>query len=322
MGKDKNDIVVNENNNNLKLSIVCHTYNQEKYIRETLEGFLNQKTNFSFEIIIHDDASTDSTPQIINEYQEKYPELIKTILQKDNKYSKNINIWTKYTFPKCQGKYIAICEGDDYWTDEKKLQKQVDFLENNAEYVVTWTDYLNYNGTDFKENEFGFSQEIITIDYNNIFNPYCTYSLTTVFLKSALDMNLLDSLKDYKDNSIYMLLLRNGNGAFMNFCSSVYRIHEGGVYSLKSLYFQRYSSYLNLKEIYDLVPESHTKNIQKTLNTFERNAAFEALKIKYNSDTIDKEQENLIKSYFSKASLPMLFRYYKRIFQYKFLNKK
>ena len=322
MGKDKNDIVVNENNNNLKLSIVCHTYNQEKYISETLEGFLNQKTNFSFEIIIHDDASTDSTPQIINEYQEKYPELIKTILQKDNKYSKNINIWTKYTFPKCQGKYIAICEGDDYWTDEKKLQKQVDFLENNAEYVVTWTDYLNYNGTDFKENDFGFSQEIITIDYNNIFNPYCTYSLTTVFLKSALDMNLLDSLKDYKDNSIYMLLLRNGNGAFMNFCSSVYRIHEGGVYSLKSLYFQRYSSYLNLKEIYDLVPESHTKNIQKTLNTFERNAAFEALKIKYNSDTIDKEQENLIKSYFSKASLPMLFRYYKRIFQYKFLNKK
>ena len=322
MGKDKNDIVVNENNNNLKLSIVCHTYNQEKYISETLEGFLNQKTNFSFEIIIHDDASTDSTPEIINEYQEKYPELIKTILQKDNKYSKNINIWTKYTFPKCQGKYIAICEGDDYWTDEKKLQKQVDFLENNAEYVVTWTDYLNYNGTDFKENDFGFSQEIITIDYNNIFNPYCTYSLTTVFLKSALDMNLLDSLKDYKDNSIYMLLLRNGNGAFMNFCSSVYRIHEGGVYSLKSLYFQRYSSYLNLKEIYDLVPESHTKNIQKTLNTFERNAAFEALKIKYNSDTIDKEQENLIKSYFSKASLPMLFRYYKRIFQYKFLNKK
>ena len=322
MGKDKNDIVVNENNNNLKLSIVCHTYNQEKYIRETLEGFLNQKTNFSFEIITHDDASTDSTPQIINEYQEKYPELIKTILQKDNKYSKNINIWTKYTFPKCQGKYIAICEGDDYWTDEKKLQKQVDFLENNAEYVVTWTDYLNYNGTDFKENDFGFSQEIITIDYNNIFNPYCTYSLTTVFLKSALDMNLLDSLKDYKDNSIYMLLLRNGNGAFMNFCSSVYRIHEGGVYSLKSLHFQRYSSYLNLKEIYDLVPESHTKNIQKTLNTFERNAAFEALKIKYNSDTIDKEQENLIKSYFSKASLPMLFRYYKRIFQYKFLNKK
>ena len=321
MDKDKNDKVENENNGNIMLSIVCHTYNHENYIGETIDGFLNQKTNFPFEIIIHDDASTDKTPLIIKEYQEKYPELIKVIYQTDNKYSKGINIWTNYTFPKCQGKYIALCEGDDYWTDEKKLQKQVVFLENNPNYVVTWTDYLNFNGTDFKENHFGFSQEMITIDYNNIFNPYCTYSLTTVFLKSALDMDLLNSLKEFKDNSIYMLLLKNGNGAFMNFCSAVYRIHEGGVYSLKSLYFQRYSSYLNLKELYDLIPESHSKNIKNTLETLKRSASFEALKIKYTSDLIDEEQTNLIKSYFSKASLPILLKYYKRIFQYKFLNK-
>lgn len=323
--RTENDIIknwsVNEDNAPM-ISIICHTFNHEKYIGEAITSFLKQNTVYSFEIIIHDDASTDNTVSIIKLFQEKYPHIIKLILQDENKYSKKINIWTNFTFPASKGKYIAICEGDDYWTDENKLQKQVDFLEQNKKYVVCWTDYLNFNGTEFKENDFGFKQEIVTIDFNNIFNPYCTYSLTTVFLKSALDMELLRSLKRIKDNSLYTLLLRTGDGAFLNYKTAVYRIHEGGVYSLKSLYFQRYSSYLNLKEIYEVVPESHTKNIEKTLETLKRNAAFEALKIKYVSQEITEEQKELIKNYFSKASLPILFKYYKRIFQYKFLKKK
>lgn len=302
------------------LSIVCHTYNHENYIDQTITSFLKQKTNFPFEIIIHDDASTDNTKLIIEKYQEKYPNIIKTIFQEENKYSKNINIWAEYTFPLCNGKYIAICEGDDYWSDVYKLQKQVDFLEKNTNYVVCWTDYLNFNGVDYKENNFNFKSDNITINYNTIFNPYCTLSLTTVFKKEAMDISILSRLKYFKDNSLYIILLNKGDGAFLNFKSSIYRIHEGGVYSLKSLYFQRYSSYLNLKEIYDLVPKSRTKNIEKTLETLKRNAAFEALKIKYTSNEINEEQEQLIKNYFSKASLPILFRYYKRIFQYKFLK--
>jgi glycosyltransferase involved in cell wall biosynthesis len=95
-----------------------------------------QKTNFVFEILIHDDASKDKTAEIIREYEEKYPNIIKPIYQTENQYSKGIKVTFKYNFPRAKGKYIALCEGDDYWTDPLKLQKQVDFLEANNDYVL------------------------------------------------------------------------------------------------------------------------------------------------------------------------------------------
>lgn len=122
------------------VSICCLTYNHEPYIRQCLEGFLMQKVNFRFEVLIHDDASTDKTPQIIHEYEKKYPTIIKPIYQKENQYSKGIKVTTVYQFPRVKGKYIAFCEGDDYWTDKNKLQKQIDFLENNIKYVLTFHD--------------------------------------------------------------------------------------------------------------------------------------------------------------------------------------
>ena len=115
------------------VSICCITYNHESYIRETIEGFLMQKTKFPIEVLIHDDASTDKTADIIREYENKYPDIIKPIYQFDNKYSKGISVSVTYNFPRARGKYIAMCEGDDYWTDPSKLQKQVDFMEVNPD---------------------------------------------------------------------------------------------------------------------------------------------------------------------------------------------
>lgn len=115
------------------VSISCITYNHENYIRDAIEGFLMQKTTFPVEILIHDDASTDKTADIIREYENKYPDIIKPIYQFDNKYSKGISVSETYNFPRARGKYIAMCEGDDYWTDPLKLQKQVDFLEANTD---------------------------------------------------------------------------------------------------------------------------------------------------------------------------------------------
>ncbi|MBP3917178.1 glycosyltransferase [Clostridium sp.] len=116
------------------VSINCITYNHGKYIRQALESFLMQKTNFKYEILVHDDASKDETSEILKEYKEKYPDIVKVILQEENQMSKGINN-VNYTFNHCrsQGKYIAICEGDDFWTDENKLQKQVDYMEKNPE---------------------------------------------------------------------------------------------------------------------------------------------------------------------------------------------
>lgn len=117
----------------IMVSVVCNAYNHEKYIADTLDGFLMQKTNFEFEVLVHDDASTDKTAEIIQEYANKFPNLIKPILQKENQYSQNKLPGLVFQYPRVKGKYIALCEGDDYWTDPYKLQKQVDALEAHSQ---------------------------------------------------------------------------------------------------------------------------------------------------------------------------------------------
>ena len=126
----------------LLVSICSITYNHAPYIRQCLDGFLMQKTNFPVEVIINDDCSTDGTTEIIREYAEKYPDIIKPIFHEENQYQKGVRgMFQRFVFPKARGKYIALCEGDDYWTDPLKLQKQVDFLEANPEYGLVYTDY-------------------------------------------------------------------------------------------------------------------------------------------------------------------------------------
>ena len=123
-------------NQKIMVSVYCLAYNHEKYIKDCLEGFVNQKTNFKYEVIVHDDASTDNTANIIKEYAERYPDIIKPIFQKENQYSQGVYIIDKFIEPILKGKYVAICEGDDYWCDEHKLQKQVEILENHPEYIA------------------------------------------------------------------------------------------------------------------------------------------------------------------------------------------
>lgn len=121
------------------VSICCTTYNHERYISEALESFLSQTTEFTYEICIHDDASTDSTPQILIEYQNKYPQKINLVLQSENQTQKGIKkISYVFNHTRAKGKYIAICEGDDYWTDCDKLQKQIDFMEKNKDFSMTF----------------------------------------------------------------------------------------------------------------------------------------------------------------------------------------
>lgn len=117
---------------NVMVTIHCITYNHENFIADAIDSFLKQQTNFNFEIIIHDDASTDRTADIIREYQKQYPNLIKPIYQIENKYSKGESVGD-FIIQRAKGKYIALCEGDDYWIDPFKLQKQVDYMEENPQ---------------------------------------------------------------------------------------------------------------------------------------------------------------------------------------------
>lgn len=127
------------------VTIQCTVYNHEPYLRQCLDGFVMQKTDFPFEAIVHDDASTDNSVAIIREYAEKYPGIIKPIYETENQYSKKDGSLSRIMHQACRGKYIAICEGDDYWTDPFKLQKQVSFLENHPVYSMCCHGAKNMN---------------------------------------------------------------------------------------------------------------------------------------------------------------------------------
>ena len=131
--------------NNVKVSIVCDTYNQEDYIEDALKSFINQKTNFDYEILVHDDASNDNTASIIKEYANRYPDLIKPMIQKENQYSKGVSIMD-IQLERAKGKYIAFCEGDDFWTDEHKLQIQYDILEMHPNIDMVAHDVVTIDG--------------------------------------------------------------------------------------------------------------------------------------------------------------------------------
>ncbi len=117
----------------IMVSVSCLVYNHEKYLRNCLDGVLAQKTNFRFEVLIHDDASTDGSAAIIREYEEKYPDIIRPIYQTQNQHSQRINIHFAHQYPRARGKYFCLCEGDDFWCDENKLQKQFDIMEAHPE---------------------------------------------------------------------------------------------------------------------------------------------------------------------------------------------
>jgi glycosyltransferase involved in cell wall biosynthesis len=187
--------------NNPLVSICCITYNHKQYIQKCIEGFLMQKTTFQFEVLIHDDASKDGTSEIIRQFELLYPNIVKPILQTENQYSKGVrNITSRYNFSRSKGKYIAMCEGDDYWTDPYKLQKQVDFLEKNNEFGLVHTD-LDYYYTETGSTETGVWANAglnTKVSNNDAYNDIIYNGNTAIYVCTACFRSEL-----IKDNSDY-----------------------------------------------------------------------------------------------------------------------
>ena len=158
------------------VSICCLVYNHEKYIAECLDSFLMQKTNFVYEILIHDDASTDETAKIVREYEKKFPDIIKPIYQTKNQYSNGVRPSVSFQFPRARGEYIAICEGDDYWTDPLKLQKQVNFLERNGDYGLVSTQRQNFYQKEGK----------LSVPVSEFTKPFETYLFKDILIESKI----------------------------------------------------------------------------------------------------------------------------------------
>ena len=184
-------------NDELMVSIRCLAYNHEPYIRQCLEGFIMQKTNFRFEAVVHDDASTDGTVAIIREYAEKYPNIIKPIYETQNQYSKHDGSLGRIMSAACTGKYIAMCEGDDYWIDPYKLQKQVDFLETHLDYSMSHTSFRYFYE---QENKFYISRDIeinsniqaLGLKPENVLKDYRIQTLT-ILVRTKLYQKVVES---------------------------------------------------------------------------------------------------------------------------------
>lgn len=236
------------------VSICSITYNHAPYIRQCLDGFLMQKTKFRYEIIIHDDASTDGTTEIIKEYAEKHPDLITPIFQKENQYSKGIRgMFPRFCFPHAKGKYIALCEGDDYWTDPLKLQKQVDFLEANPEYVMCshrFKQYMQKEGI-YKDDWYGEVPNGITYDLNSLIQGFWFHTpLTVMFRRDSLCLAEYEKYPNSKDATLFFHLLQKGRGFMIPEFMGMYRVHSGGVWSGVSERSQMEADFKNRIGIY------------------------------------------------------------------------
>ena len=186
------------------VSIVCTAYNHEPYIRDCLEGFVMQQTNFPFEVLINDDASTDHTADIIREYEAKYPDIIKPIYQTENQYSKGVRINITYCYPRAQGKYIALCEGDDFWCDPHKLQIQFDFMESHPDYSMCGTgiyvlDHIDhtYRPIAFPKIDFDGKSTELSLKILSCEHPFRT---PTIFFRKQVFIEAREDIeRDTKD---------------------------------------------------------------------------------------------------------------------------
>jgi glycosyltransferase involved in cell wall biosynthesis len=207
------------------VTIMCSTYNHEPYIRQCLEGFVMQETDFKFEAVVHDDASTDKTADIIREYETKYPDIFKPIYQKTNGFGSERNSRMKQKATR--GKYIALCEGDDYWTDPFKLQKQVDYLEENKGYGLVYSKvrYFYQSKNKFSIKTYG---EACT-DFKTLIIRNHIPTLTTVFRADLLrqyrdDIQPVSRAWLIPDYPLWLFMAINSKIHFINEISGVYRV--------------------------------------------------------------------------------------------------
>lgn len=251
----------------ITLSIICIAYNQVRFIRDCLDSFIKQQTNFKFEVLIHDDASTDGTDEIIREYVQKYPDIFVACYQCVNQFSQGIDIEKRFLFPKIKGKYVAFCEGDDYWTDPLKLQKQVDFLEHNDDYaicfhpvMVHWDDHRAEDKI-FPEKAYRFYRTALSIEELCIHNFIQTNSVVYRWRFHSDSLDLVPEGILPSDWFLHLLHAQTGKIYCIDEVMGVYRRNVSGIWTeagVSATWFQRYGN-ANLRFLEKKEALFHTK---------------------------------------------------------------
>ena len=225
------------------VSVNMITYNHEPYIAQAIEGVLIQKTDFPIELVIGEDCSTDRTRKIVLDYQKKYPEMIRVITAKENVGMQKNGLRTSKA---CRGKYIAFCEGDDYWTDPNKLQKQVDFLESHPECVICFhnVNIIYDSKRDKKSHPFYVQGPSLNFTHR-VPKPITTLSdlLNGNFIHTPSVMfraQLFEEFPDWfyradiGDWPLHVLNAQHGNMGYIDEVMAAYRVHSGGTWSSRS----------------------------------------------------------------------------------------
>lgn len=242
------------------VSISCITFNHVDYIRVAIEGFLMQQTTFPVEILIHDDASTDGTADIIKEYESLYPHIIKPIYQVENQYSKGIKISITYNYPRARGKYIALCEGDDYWTDPMKLQKQIELLRSYPDAImsVAQSDVYEQKGSILEfSHRTGGNEDGLSYSIKSYFHT-STFVISTEILGKAVNKYL--KYGRFGDTAMFNVLLVYGPYIILPEPVSVYRVTGTGIWTSLNTLSKAKWEFSVAKKLSTLLPGRHRIN--------------------------------------------------------------
>ncbi len=295
------------------LSIVCNTYNHKPFIREALDSFLMQKTSFAFEVLVHDDASTDGTGQIVLEYAERYPNIIKAIVQQENQHSKGVRILSSFQYPRARGSFIAFCEGDDYWTDDHKLQKQVNALLANPD-----SDVCAHQCVKIRDGHIeGYIKPkdyncVIPVEEVIIGGGGFVATSSLLFRKEALiketPMKKILSI----DYVIQVEGALRGGMVYLNDCMSAYRLNVPGSWSMRmNNNVQKLINHYNTAEKMLLSLDEYTehKYSEAIINKI-RNNKFESLHLQSNyKEMLQKEYRDLFSELPYKQQIKIRLKY-------------
>lgn len=273
------------------VSVFSWVFNHKEFIRQSIESILMQETTFPVEIIIQDDASNDGTRQIIEEYQSKYPNLFKNIFFSENQYSKGRSIMNNF-FEKPKGKYIALNHGDDYWIDTLKLQKQFDLIEKNPNCNIVFHNCNTINHLGVQLNLVYDKKVNKELTIKDLIKGEFTKTCTVIVRNGSVNNNS----KILDDTVIFMEALENGKTAlYIDEVMSAYRIHEGGIWSMKPASYR----FLQAEIIEDYIDQKYRKIypilIKNRINNF------------YFSQSIQ-----LLQSHFYMLSVRVYFKYVKK----------